>query len=79
MSYFDVLFAVILRIPSENGIDIHKNVKNYSASVGNALIDQGYTDFGVYPLGMELVEDDMKVRILNHLEMNDEFPEGGGL
>lgn len=76
MSYYDVLFAVILRIPSENGIDIHKNVKNYSASVGNALIDQGYIDFGVYPLGMELVEDDMKVRILNHLEMNDEFPEG---
>lgn len=75
MSYYDVLFAVILRIPSENGIDINKNVKNYSASVGNALIDQGYTDFGVYPLSMELVEDDMKVRILNRLEINNEIPE----
>lgn len=75
MSYYDVLFAVILRIPSENGCDIYEHIHDHSKSLGN-LIQEDYEDVGVYPLGMEIVEDDMKVRILNHLEMNDEFPEG---
>lgn len=74
MNCYDVLFAVILRIPSENGCDIYEHIHDHSKSLGN-LIQEDYEDVGVYPLGMEIVQDDMKVRILNRLEINNETPE----
>lgn len=74
MGYYDVLFGVVLRLPSENGADIYKNIDDINQKLGEA-IKNGFTDFMVVPFGMELVEDDMKIRILNRIDYTDEFPE----
>ena len=74
MSYYDVLFGVVLRLSSSDGKDIFKDIDNLNQQLGEA-IKNGFTDFMVVPFGMELVEDDMKIRILNKIEYNDELPE----
>ncbi len=74
MSYYDVLCGVVLRLPSNDGKDIFKNIEDISKQLGEA-ISKEFRDCMVVPFGMELVEDDMKVRILNKIEYNDEIPE----
>ncbi|WP_296789480.1 hypothetical protein [uncultured Methanobrevibacter sp.] len=74
MSYYDVLCGVVLRLPSNDGKDIFKDIEDISKQLGEA-ISKEFENIMVVPFGMELVEDDMKVRILNKIEYNDEIPE----
>lgn len=74
MSYYDVLCGVVLRLPSTDGKDIFKDIEDINQKLGEA-ISKEFTDCMVVPFGMELVEEDMKVRILNKIEYNDEIPE----
>ena len=74
MSYYDVLCGVVLRLPSKDGKDIFNDIEDINKKLGET-ISKEFTDVMVVPFGMELVEDDMKVRILNKIEYNDEIPE----
>lgn len=65
---YDVLFAVVLRLPSERGTEIFQNIDEILKKVGDSIAKE-YEDFGVYPLGMELVEPDHDFKEdLVHLE-----------
>lgn len=77
MSYYDVLFGVVLRLPSKNGVNIHKNIDDINQKLGEAIKtgSNGFTDFMVVPFGMELVEDDMRIRILNRINYDTEYHE----
>ncbi|MBQ2635394.1 MAG: hypothetical protein IJJ11_07880 [Methanosphaera sp.] len=74
MSYYDVLCGVVLRLPSKDGKDIFKDIEDINKKLGET-ISKEFEDIMVVPFGMELVEDDMRVRILNKIEYNDEIPE----
>lgn len=74
MSYYDVLYGVVLRLPGENGGKIIDNIDEITQQVGKAL-QKEFKDFYVMPYGMELVEDDKKLRILNRIEFVDDFSE----
>ena len=58
---YDVLFAVILRIPDERGSKIYKNIDEITQKLGESIKTSEYENYAVYPLGMELVEPDKKV------------------
>ena len=74
MSYnYDVLFAVILRIPDERGSKIYKNIDEITQKLGESIKTSEYENYAVYPLGMELVEPDKKIRILNRLKYDDDY------
>lgn len=75
MSYYDVLCGVILRLPSNNGGDIFNNIDEINQKLGKA-VETEFTDFMIVPFGMELVEPDMKVRILNSVQYPVEHEEG---
>ena len=64
---YDVLLGVILRLPSERGADIHKNIGEISQKIGDA-VKKEYENYMIVPFGMELVEPDGKIRILSHVE-----------
>ena len=74
MSYYDVLFGVVLRLSSPDGKDIFKDIDSLNQQLGEAIKTE-FTDFMVVPFGMELVEDDMQIRILNKINYDDELPE----
>ena len=74
MSYYDVLCGVVLRIPSKDGKDIFNDIEDINKKLGET-ISKEFQDVMVVPFGMELVEEDMQVRILNKIEYNDEIPE----
>ena len=74
MSYYDVLFGVVLRLSSPDGKDIFKDIEDINKKLGET-ISKEFEDIMVVPFGMELVEEDMKIRILNKIEYNEEFPE----
>lgn len=74
MSDYDVLFGVVIRLPSENGVDINKNIDEITERVGKA-IQKEFKDFCIQPFGMELVEPDGKIRILNSVEYPVEYEE----
>lgn len=74
MNEYDVLYGVVIRLESENGKDIDKNIDKITQRLGNA-IKTDFEDFMVVPFGFELVEDDKKVRIINNIELTDGFPE----
>ncbi|MBQ6099018.1 MAG: hypothetical protein IJL02_04055 [Methanobrevibacter sp.] len=69
-----MLCGVVLRLPSNDGKDIFKDIKDINKKLGET-ISKEFEDIMVVPFGMELVEDDMQVRILNKIEYNDEIPE----
>ena len=69
---YDVLLAVVLRLPSERGTEIFQNIDEILKKVGDSIAKE-YKDFGVYPLGMELVQPDQKPRILNRLKYDDDY------
>ena len=66
MSMYDVAFVVMLRLESNKCADIALNIEKYSEKLGD-LIEEEYPNLIVAPVGMELVEDDGKVRILNKI------------
>jgi len=70
---YDVLFAVILRIPDERGSKIYKNIDEITQKLGESIKTSEYENYAVYPLGMELVEPDKKLRILNRLKYDDDY------
>ena len=70
---YDVLFAVILRIPDERGSEICKNIDEITQKLGESIKTSEYENYAVYPLGMELVEPDQKLRILNRLKYDDDY------
>ena len=70
---YDVLFAVILRIPDERGSKICKNIDEITQKLGESIKTSEYENYAVYPLGMELVEPDQKLRILNRLTYDDDY------
>lgn len=70
---YDVLFAVILRIPDERGSKIYKNIDEITQKLGESIKTSEYENYAVYPLGMELVEPDQKLRILNRLKYDDDY------
>lgn len=74
MSYYDVLCGVVLRLPSNDGKDIFNDIEDINKKLGET-ISKEFEDIMVVPFGMELVEEDMQVRILNKIEYNDEIPE----
>ena len=67
-----VLFAVILRIPDERGSKIYKNIDEITQKLGESIKTSEYENYAVYPLGMELVEPDKKIRILNRLKYDED-------
>lgn len=69
---YDALLAVVLRLPSERGTEIFQNIEEILKKVGDSIAKE-YEDFGVYPLGMELVEPDQKPRILNRLKYDEDY------
>ena len=69
---YDVLFAVILRIPDERGSKIYKNIDEITQKLGESIKTSEYENYAVYPLGMELVEPDKKIRILNRLKYDED-------
>ncbi len=74
MGDYDVLCGVILRLPSNNGGDIFNNIDEINQKLGKA-VETEFTDFMIVPFGMELVEPDMKVRILNSVQYPVEHEE----
>ena len=72
MNEYDVLFAVILRIPDERGSKIYKNIDEITQKLGESIKTSKYENYAVYPLGMELVEPDKKLRILNRLKYDED-------
>lgn len=74
MSYYDVLFGVVLRLSSPDGKDIFKDIDSLNQQLGEAIKNE-FPDLMVVPFGMELVEDDMQIRILNKINYTDELPE----
>ena len=70
---YDVLFAVILRIPDERGSKIYKNIDEITQKLGESIKTSEYENYAVYPLGMELVEPDKKIRILNRLKYDEDY------
>lgn len=68
---YDVLLAVVLRLPSERGTEIFQNIDEILKKIGDSIAKE-YEDFGVYPLGMELVQPDQKPRILNRLKYDED-------
>jgi len=77
MSDYDVLYGVVIRLEGGNGGPLMKNIDEITERLGNA-IKKEFEDFMALPFGMELVEADKKVRILNKIEFNDEYPEEDG-
>ncbi|MBP3225692.1 MAG: hypothetical protein J6M08_02080 [Methanobrevibacter sp.] len=69
---YDVLFAVILRILDERGSKIYKNIDEITQKLGESIKTSEYENYAVYPLGMELVEPDKKIRILNRLKYDED-------
>lgn len=69
---YDVLFAVILRIPDERGSKIYKNIDEITQKLGESIKTSEYENYAVYPLGMELVKPDKKIRILNRLKYDED-------
>lgn len=74
MSDYDILYGVVLRLPGGNGGDIVNNIDEISERLGKAIQTE-FEDFMAIPFGMELVEDDKKVRILNQVEYPKDYPE----
>ena len=72
MNDYDMLFGVLNRTQSETGADISQKMSTgeISKKIGE-LIKEEYPSFMVYPIAMELVEDDHKVRIINRLKYDD--------
>ena len=69
---YDGLLAVILRIPDERGSKIYKNIDEITQKLGESIKTSEYENYAVYPLGMELVEPDKKIRILNRLKYDED-------
>lgn len=75
MDDYDILYGVVIRRKSKDGgKDINKDIDNLTDCLGQTIIKQ-FKDIYVIPLGMELVEDDKKVRIINNIELTDGIPE----
>ena len=74
MGDYDLLFGVVIRLPSENGVDINKNINEITERVGKAIQSE-FKDFLVQPFGMELVEPDGQIRILDSVEYPVEYEE----
>ena len=74
MNNYDVLYGVIIRLQDPDGIQLSKNIDNITERLGNA-IKKEFPDMMAIPFGFGLVEPDGKVRILNKIEYNEEFPE----
>lgn len=74
MNDYDVLFGAVIRLPSENGVDINENINEITERVGKA-IQKEFKDFYIQPFGMELVEPDGGLRILNSVEYPVEYEE----
>jgi hypothetical protein len=74
MSNYDVLYGMVLRLQSENGKDISKNIDEITERLGEA-IKKEFPDFMLLPFGMELVEPDGQVRIINRVEYPIELEE----
>ena len=70
---YDVLYGLIIRLPDENGAKIYKNIDEITRRLGEA-IQKEFEDFYALPFGMELVEPDGKIRIVNRIKFDDEFP-----
>ena len=66
MSNYDTLFKIVIRLPDENGAGIYKNIDEITNKIGE-LLKKEFQNFGVWPLGMELVEPDNKCRIVNKI------------
>jgi len=67
MNDYDLLIGVILRLPSERGVEIHNNIDEITRRIGEA-VKKEYENYMIIPFGMELVEPDGKIRILSHVE-----------
>lgn len=67
-----MLFGILIRTESGSGADVSRKMGNgeISKKIGE-LIKEEYPSFMVYPIAMELVEDDHKVRIINRLKYDD--------
>ena len=72
MGDYDILFGVVIRLPDETGDGLLDDIESISEKLGG-LIEKEYSDFMVLPFGMELVEEDKKVRILNKIEYPVEY------
>lgn len=70
MSNYDTLFGIVIRLPDENGAGIHKNIDEITNKIGE-LLKEEFQNFGVWPLGMELVEHDNKCRIVNKIHYTE--------
>lgn len=74
MSDYDVLYGVVIRLPGGNGGGIMNNIDVISERLGKAIQTE-FEDFMALPFGMELVEADGKIRILDRVEYSMEYPE----
>lgn len=74
MSDYDVLYAIVIRLPGGNGSDIYNNIDEITEKVGKAMETEFKDIYGV-PLGMELVEPDGELRIINRLNWDTDYPE----
>lgn len=72
MSDYDVLFGVVLRLPDKNGAGIYKNIDAISEKLAE-LIKPEYENYLIMPFGLELVESDGVVRILDKMEYPVEY------
>lgn len=72
MSDYDLLFGVVIRLPGGNGAPIMKNIDEITEKVGKAIQSE-FKDFFVQPFGMELVELDGHIRILDSVEYPVEY------
>ena len=72
MSDYDLLFGVVIRLPGGNGAPIMKNIDEITEKVGKAIQSE-FKDFLVQPFGMELVEPDGHIRILDSVEYPVEY------
>lgn len=72
MSKYDMLFGMLIRTESDNGADVSRKMGNgeISKKIGE-LIKEEYPNFMIYPIGMELVEEDKKIRITNKLRYDE--------
>lgn len=81
MNNYDLLYGVVLRLPDENGAKLHKNIDEITERIGKAIQTE-FEDFMAIPFGMELVEPDGQLRIVNRVkypvfdELEDEDNEG---
>ena len=72
MGDYDVLCGVVIRLPGGNGGGIMNNIDVISERLGKAIQTE-FKDFLVLPFGMELVEADGKIRILDRVEFSTEL------